>query len=130
MIDERLVEEAKRARANSYAPYSKYFVGAAVLGIDGEIYSGCNVENGSFGLTICAERSAISRMVGGGCRRIVAVALCTANLGLPCGMCLQMILEFAPIPAEVRVILRDDAGRGKVFTMAELLPHGFSLVKP
>ncbi|MBS1715512.1 MAG: cytidine deaminase [Armatimonadetes bacterium] len=121
-----LLEAARLARSNSYAPYSVYEVGAAVLGEDGTVYKGCNVENASFGLTVCAERSAIVTMVGAGCRRLKAVAVSTKDGGTPCGMCLQTILEFAG-QDDVPIWCADDEGQVRGHTLRSLLPQGFRL---
>ena len=94
----QLMAEAERARARAFAPYSKFPVGAALLASDGRVFHGCNVENASFGLSICAERSAVFRAVGEGAREFVAVAV-TAGPGKgssPCGACRQVLHEFAP----------------------------------
>jgi cytidine deaminase len=114
-----LLAAARAARANAYAPYSVYRVGAAVLGSDGQVYSGCNVENVSFGLTVCAERTAVVKMVSEGCREVQRVG------GTPCGMCLQTLAEFAADPAQVPVVLEAEDGTQSRYTLAELLPHGF-----
>ena len=91
---ESLIEAAQTVRTNAYAPYSVYPVGAAVLGSDGAIYTGCNVENISFGLTMCAERVAIGAMIAAGCRKVTEVAIATRDGGSPCGMCRQTLAEF------------------------------------
>lgn len=124
---ERLIQAAREAMANSYAPYSVYHVGAAVLGSDGNVYSGCNVENASYGLTVCAERTAVVKMVSAGCRRIEGVAVATKDGGTPCGMCLQTILEFAEEPASVLVWCTDEKGGTREYSLKGLLPQGFRL---
>ena len=94
---EELIRAATAAREFAYAPYSQYKVGAAVLGEDGKIYTGCNIENASYGLTVCAERNAIFKMVGEGCRKFVALAVVTASDakdGAPCMACRQVMTEF------------------------------------
>lgn len=120
-----LVQSAIKARSNAYAPYSVYDVGAAVLGSDGQVYTGCNVENVSYGLTVCAERTAIVKMVSEGCRQIEAVAVATKDGGTPCGQCLQTMLEFTNDPSRLKVTCVAGNGSQKVFSLAELLPHGF-----
>jgi len=96
----RLVEAAKAAQKNAYCPYSRYPVGAAVLMDSGRIYSGCNVENASFGLAICAERVAIFKAVSHGEKKIRALCV-AAKSAKPCGACRQVIIEFAPKDAEM-----------------------------
>jgi cytidine deaminase len=126
LLDVRdLVKAAVGARTNAYAPYSVYRVGAAVLGADGRIRSGCNVENVAFGLSLCAERSAVARMVGDGCLEVRAVAVATKDGGTPCGACLQTLLEFSPEPAAVEVVCVDEDGREATYRLDELIPHGF-----
>lgn len=123
---EALIEAAQKVRANAYAPYSVYPVGAAVLGSDGTIYTGCNVENISFGLTMCAERVAIGAMVVAGCRRVTEVAVATRDGGSPCGMCRQTLAEFTSQPEQVTIWLVDDHGNRRSATLAELIPDTFT----
>ena len=118
-----LVEAACRARERAYAPYSRFAVGAAILGEDGAIYEGVNVENASFGLTVCAERSAVFGMVSQGVTRIEAVAVCTSSAVAPCGACRQVLREFAS--PEVPVYLCDVDGHVRRVTIASLLPESF-----
>lgn len=124
--DEDLVAAALDAQLRSYAPYSRFNVGAAVL-TDGKITAGANVENASYGLAVCAERNAVVRAVFDGARAIDAIAVATdvSPPAPPCGMCLQTIAEFADDPAAVKVILVNPAGERRVYTLADLLPHGF-----
>lgn len=122
-----LVAAAEKVRTNAYAPFSVYQVGAAVHGSDGAIYTGVNVENSSYGLTVCAERSAIVKMVSEGCREIKAVAVATSDGGTPCGMCLQTILEFSPDPDAVIVTCTGENGQRDTYRLSDLLPHGFRL---
>ena len=96
MPREALVAAARQARENAYAPYSGYLVGAALLCADGRVFSGCNVENASYGLTICAERNAIFQAVAQGARDFVAMAVIGNTHAIPCGACLQVMSEFAP----------------------------------
>jgi cytidine deaminase len=119
---EKLIEAACEARTRAYAPYSHYSVGAAVLTEDGRIFSGVNVENVSYGLTICAERTAVFKMVSEGARSIQAVAICTENGGSPCGACRQVLSEFA---GDVPVWLSDGAGNVRATTLHTLLPDHF-----
>jgi len=92
-----LTEAASRARISAYAPYSNYLVGAAVLSGDGRIFAGCNVENASYGLALCAERSAVAQLIVAGQRTILALVVVTAGPepGSPCGLCRQTLSEFA-----------------------------------
>ncbi len=121
-LDE-LVERARSVRLNAYAPYSKFLVGAALRGEPGRIYTGCNVENASYGATICAERSAIAALVAGGERRFRAVAVYTEaeDLAMPCGMCRQVLGEFAD--GALVVVANDKARRELAFSM--LFPGPF-----
>ena len=93
---EQLIEAAWKARENAYAPYSQFMVGAAVLGEDGKVYTGCNIENASYGMTVCGERTAIFKMVSEGCRKFVALAVVGGNDGdgAPCNGCRQVMTEF------------------------------------
>lgn len=126
MIDEatrdKLIAAAQAARKQAYVPYSHYAVGAALLGADGRIYSGCNVENASYGLSNCAERTAVFKMVSEGVREILAVVVCTVNAGSPCGACRQVLSEFA---GDVPVWLVDEMGNGRQTTLYTLLPDHF-----
>ena len=120
---QKLWEAAQRVRENAYAPYSEYKVGAALLSDDGEIYTGCNVENASFPVTVCAERGALSCAVARGARRFIAIALCAGGQAVtPCGLCRQALAEFG----EMDVLCPDGAGGYRTFLLSELLPHGFS----
>ncbi len=121
---EELVEAAVAARKKAYAPYSNYTVGAAVLAADGQVFTGVNVENASYGLSICAERTAVVRMIATtGYQPIRAVAVATSNGGSPCGACRQVLVEFAP--QDVPLWLIDAAGNIQSFTLYELLPDHF-----
>jgi len=124
-----LLAAARKARGRAYAPYSEFPVGAAVVGANGRIYSGCNVENASLGLTCCAERNAIFAMVAAGGREIreVLVVGDTAEALPPCGACRQVLAEFARPSAVVHMC--DRTGAGRSVTVAELLPHVFRLKK-
>lgn len=122
---DELIEAALRARRSAYAPYSGYTVGAAIEDEKGRIWEGCNVENVSYPVCLCAERLAIGRMVHAGGRRIAAVAVATADGGAPCGMCLQALLEFGD-RASTLVFAVDDAGGRKEFKLGDLIPLGFS----
>lgn len=116
-----LIQRAIIAKETSYSPYSKFRVGAAVLTADGEIFSGCNVENASYGLAICAERNAIFQMAFAGERKIAAVAVTSDEKTFitPCGACRQVISEFAGPNTEILLITRDKKVKsiqfGKIF---------------
>lgn len=120
---QHLIALAIEASQKAYVPYSQYHVGAALLSADGTIFTGCNVENASYPASICAERTALVKAVSEGQRRFVAVAVATQNAGSPCGICRQMMYEFAP---DLRVILINFDGRIELETsLSDLLPHGF-----
>lgn len=120
--EDELIAAAANARVHSYSPYSRYAVGAAVLTSSGRIFAGCNVENASFGATVCAERVALWKAVSEGEREFVAIAVVTVNGGSPCGLCRQVMAEFAP---RALVIVVDQAGRRRTMTVEELLPDRF-----
>ncbi len=120
----QLVARAIAARQRAYAPYSGYPVGAAVLADDGRVYTGCNVENAVYPLTLCAERVAITKAISEGAQRILAVAVATANGGTPCGSCRQVMQEFSAPTMPVFIAWTDGSYRQR--TLAELLPDGFS----
>jgi cytidine deaminase len=117
-----LIAAACAARQRAYAPYSNYRVGAAILADDGRIFSGVNVENASYGLSMCAERTAVFKMIDAGQHQIRAVAVCTENAGSPCGACRQVLTEFA---GDVPVWLVDARGEGRETTLYSLLPDHF-----
>ncbi len=128
-MDTELINAARQVRQNAYAPYSGYKVGAALRADDGRIFTGCNVENTSYGLTICAERAAVCAAVAAGARAFTAVAVVTDSGGTPCGACLQVLAEFAPpTPGTMAVYLSDEsAGQVRETTLAALLPDAFRL---
>lgn len=119
-----LLKAARRARRQAYAPYSRYAVGAAVLGASEKIYSGANVENASYSLTICAERAAIFKAINAGERALRAVAVVTSTGGSPCGACRQVMGEFAT--RDALVIVADTKGRARRYPLHQLLPTRFS----
>ncbi len=123
-IVRRLVAAAWEARGQAYAPYSRFYVGAAVLGKDGVIYRGCNVENSSYGLSCCAERNAIFRAVAEGCRAFEALAVAgNSDYTMPCGACRQVLAEFS-----VPYVIVTKADRSYcVMPAQDLLPFGFQL---
>jgi cytidine deaminase len=121
---DELLAAAREAQKKAYAPYSNYRVGAAVRGDNGKIYAAANVENASYGLSICAERNAISAAVFDGVRRIVAVAVVTASSPpvAPCGACRQTLAEFAD---DLPVALSNEHGERRDTSLRELLPMAF-----
>jgi cytidine deaminase len=119
---DRLIAAAEAARREAYAPYSGLAVGAALLAADGRVFTGCNVENASYGLAICAERNAVFHAVAEGVRDFTAVAVVTENGVTPCGACRQVLTEFNP---QMTVIVADTAGQRTVFRLDELLPCAF-----
>lgn len=126
---EELLAAARLACEKAYAPYSNFRVGAAVLGSDGRIFSGCNVENASLGLTCCAERNAVFAMVAAGETEIREILIIggTEEFLPPCGACRQVIAEFAPPSAVVHMCNR--AGACRDATVSELVPFIFRLKK-
>ena len=128
-VSDQLLDAAREAGKNAYAPYSGYHVGAAVLADNGEIFTGCNVENASYGLTNCAERTAIFKAVSSGVRKIKAIAIAGPVGGspaYPCGACRQVIAEFAEA-ADMPIYVSTGAESSETYTLAELLPKGFEL---
>ncbi len=125
MLSEReLIGKALEARERAYAPYSGFEVGAALLAVDGRIFTGCNVENASYGLTMCAERVALFKAISEGAREFTAIAVaCGTSPCSPCGACRQVLFEFAP---DLLVIMADAEGkRIKRARLRELFPEGF-----
>jgi cytidine deaminase len=124
-----LIEQALSARENSFSPYSKFKVGAAVLTNSGKVYTGTNVENASYGLTICAERVAIFKAVSEGEKgnfiKAIAIVLDAPEYGAPCGACRQVINEFAE--PDVHVVMATVSGKYKIEQLKTLLPYAFKL---
>ena len=123
--DEDLIRVASLARARAYAPYSKYKVGAAIRTKRNKIHSGANVENVSYGLTVCAERCAAFAAIASGETKdwdAIAIVIDDEKLPSPCGACRQVLAEFSP---ELRVVLATAGGLRRVTTLAELLPDAF-----
>ena len=125
-VRSQLVQIAADARQNAYAPFSKFYVGSAVLGDNGKIYAGVNVENSSYGLTICAERSAATAAITDGARAILATAIVSQGGASPCGACRQFLYEFGP-DMEILLSNVDDQSELRRFILSELLPEGFRL---
>ncbi|KXJ98431.1 MAG: cytidine deaminase [Acidobacteria bacterium OLB17] len=123
-ISLRILEAARQARTRAVAPFSNFQVGAAVQTESGEIFSGCNIENASYGLTLCAERVAIFKAVSEGERQFSAIAIVvdTDDLTPPCGACRQIIWEFC---GDIPVTMANLAGRSETMQMRDLLPKAF-----
>ena len=127
MIDwEKLTQAAADARENAYAPFSNFKVGAALLADNGEIITGCNVENSSYGLTNCAERTALFKAVSEGFRNFKAIVVYSdaEPSAKPCGACRQALYEFNP---EMKVLCENEKGEKDEFVLSDLLPEGFRL---
>ena len=121
---DKLLEAALESRKHAHAPYSKFLVGAAVETEDGRIYTGCNIENSTYGLTMCAERVAVYKAVSEGVRKFtrVAIAADTDVLTPPCGSCRQILWEFC---GDAEVTLVNLEGKTEMYRMSELLPRAF-----
>lgn len=126
MTDRELIEISEKVQEFAYVPYSKFKVGAALLCRDGSVYTGCNIENATYGATNCAERTAVFKAVSEGKRDFTAIAITSSgkDLTFPCGICRQVLSEFSP---EIKVILEDEKGELHTFMLSELLPHSFTL---
>ncbi len=125
-----LVAAAREVQSSAYAPYSNFTVGAAVLLSDGTVYKGCNIENASFGLSVCAERVAIFHAVAAGRMDIAAIAVSTSapKLCKPCGACRQVIAEFSRADNPIIVISTTQSGLSATETITDLLPDNFMLL--
>jgi cytidine deaminase len=119
-----LIAAAVAARENAHAPYSKFRVGAALAGTDGRIFTGCNVENATYGLSVCAERVAVLKAISEGARTFAAVAVCadTEILTPPCGACRQILWEFC---GDVPVTMTNLAGKQETIQLSTLFPKAF-----
>lgn len=130
MNEEELAICAQQAMQKAYAPYSHFFVGAALLTASGRVYTGANIENASYGASICAERSAFAKAVSDGEREFVGIAICGGSQGkitkacLPCGICRQVMSEFCD--SHFEVILVEEKGL-KIYSLGELFPEAFAL---
>lgn len=124
-LAEDLIARATEARAQAYVPYSGFAVGAALLSSSGRVYTGCNIENASYGATICAERTAVAKAVSEGERGFAALAVVGDTQGpcAPCGICRQVLFEFAP---DALVFMANLKGDVAVKTVRELLPFAFT----
>lgn len=122
--DEKLIEAAVKVRENAHAPFSNFKVGASLLTETGEIITGCNIENATYGLTLCAERVAIFKAISEGKNKFekIAIVADTENLTPPCGACRQIIWEFC---GDIEVVLANLHGTTKTFQMRELFPNAF-----
>jgi cytidine deaminase len=123
--ERELIDQALTAQQRAYAPYSRFKVGAALRGDDGCVYNGCNVENASYGATVCAERNAVARAVVAGCRTFVALVVVTPSSppAPPCGLCRQVIGEFVD---DLPIVLVNPLGEVVRTTLTQLLPLRFS----
>ncbi|HHW22103.1 MAG TPA: cytidine deaminase [Clostridiaceae bacterium] len=122
---ERLVSLAVEAKENAYVPYSGFHVGAALYADNGKVYTGCNVENASFGATICAERTAVVKAISDGAKKILAMAISSDSNSptMPCGICRQVISEFCS--PDMPLYLSNSRGEYKAYSFEDLLPHSF-----
>jgi cytidine deaminase len=120
--DKKLIALADKARGEAYAPYSGFAVGAAILAASGEVYTGCNVENASYGLSMCAERTAAFKAACAGERVFTAIAVVTETGWTPCGACRQVLVEFGP---QMRVLAADAEGNYHEYRLHELLLDSF-----
>jgi cytidine deaminase len=120
----RLLLMAEQARQHAYAPYSGFHVGAALLTADNRIFTGCNVENSSYGLTVCAERAAVFNAVSAGKKDFLALAVISDGEGYcrPCGACRQVIREFG---SDIQIIMASKYRQYEIKKISELLPEGF-----
>ena len=126
MTNTELLSIADKAMENAYAPYSKFKVGAALLCKDGTVFTGCNIENATYGATNCAERTAIFKAVSEGQRDFEAIAIVSSggDKTFPCGICRQVMAEFAP---ELKIVLCDQNKNEHIYPLSELLPKTFTL---
>jgi cytidine deaminase len=122
--DDQLIKRAREAQKHAYAPYSRFKVGAALLTADGQVFTGCNVENSTFGATICAERTAVFMAVCHGVRRFSKIVIVTDNEepAWPCGICRSVLFEFAP---DLKVIAMGSSGKAEKMRLSQLYPKGF-----
>ena len=126
--DKNLILEAKKAIKSAYAPYSNFEVGAALLSRDGKVFTGANLENSSFGITVCAERVALYKALSSGEKDFIKIAIvASAEKPItPCGLCRQALFEFSP---DLKVICSNMKGKVRKYTLKQLLPHPFNYDK-
>lgn len=124
MVPETLILAAREAAKRAYAPYSNFCVGAAVMDESGAIYTGCNVENVSYGLTVCAERIALFNALSQGSRRFTALALCAPERVTPCGACRQVLAEFCSATLPI-ALTTPDGNETQVVRLGDLFPNPF-----
>ncbi len=124
MQAEQLCQMALAMRQQAYCPYSHFAVGAALQGADGRVYTGCNIENAAYSATLCAERVALAKAVSEGKRDFVRLTIAASgeDYCVPCGVCRQMLWEFAP---DLEIICLNGQGQARIFSLRELLPHAF-----
>jgi cytidine deaminase len=128
--DEELLDLARSAKSRAHAPYSGFHVGAALLGADGRVFSGVNVENASIGLSACAERNAVARAIADGVRDFVKLAIVTDSPDeptMPCGMCRQVLWEFTH---DLPIVVESESGRRIYTNISELFPKPFTSYRP
>lgn len=126
VTDRDLIDRAKNMLDKAYAPYSEFHVGAALLDSEGNIFTGCNIENSSYGCACCAERTAVFKAVSEGSSSFETIAIVSSAGGetFPCGICRQVLSEFSP---NIRIILENKQKELVTYSLGELLPHNFSL---
>ena len=124
----KLIKKAHAARKKAYVPYSNFRVGAALETKEGRIFTGCNIENASFGITICAERVALFKAIAEGAKKFkrIAIVADTREPCSPCGICRQALFEFAP---DLEVVMANVKGKSRALRLTSLLPNGFKLKK-
>ncbi len=126
VVIRQLIEKASEAKSKAYAPYSRFPVGAAILAEDGRVFTGCNVENASFGLTVCAERNAVAAAVLAGARPVAVAIVGNQHDLLPCGACRQVLAEFNQ---DLLVVTQKTNAETEVRSLRQLLPAAFALEK-
>lgn len=127
LSDNQLIQRAKDAQTHAYAPYSKFRVGAAVLSEDNRVFTGCNVENSTYGATICAERTAVFTAVSQGAQKFTKIVIVSDSDEpvMPCGICRSVLYEFSP---DIEVIAVGSSGKVETANLSQLYPKGFHLI--